>query len=120
MTRKELEKRLIGFAKNGYKINLLLSKTLKGNHMGDQIYRSSTSAALNYGEVQGAASRKDFIHKNRIVLKELREKIIALHIVQGTQINNNETLDSMIKENNELIAIFVKSIKTAENNSKKV
>lgn len=96
MTREEMEKR-------------------EGN-LGDQVFRSSSSAALNYGEVQGAASKKDFIHKNRIVLKELRETIIGLKLIKEMNILNPHTLDTTIKENNELIAIFVSAIKTAEEN----
>lgn len=115
MTRQELEKRLIQFAAAVYHINRSLSEKREGN-LGDQVFRSSSSAALNYGEVQGAASKKDFIHKNRIVLKELRETMIALKLIKEINILDPRVLDITIKENNELIAIFVSAIKTAEGN----
>ena len=113
MTRQELETRLIKFAAGVYKINRQLSEKREGN-LGDQVFRASSSAALNYGEVQGAASKKDFIHKNRIVLKELRETMIALKLIKEINIINTHMLDNELKENNELIAIFVSAIKTAE------
>lgn len=43
-----------------------MPKTEAGRHMGRQLLRSGTSAALHYGEVQGAESQADFIHKMRI------------------------------------------------------
>ncbi len=92
--------------------NSLLGKQIKG-----QIIRSGTSPALNYGEAQGAESTNDFIHKMRISLKELRETLVCLKIiVRKPLITPISKLDPIVKENNELIAIFVKSIKTAKTN----
>ena len=51
-----------------------LQNTKAGNHLGGQLVRSGTSPALNYGEAQSGESRKDFIHKIKVVLKELRER----------------------------------------------
>jgi len=50
-----------------------MPKTEAGRHMGKQLLRSGTAAALHYGEVQGSESTADFIHKMKIALKELRE-----------------------------------------------
>lgn len=70
---------------------------------------------MNYGEAQGAESRKDFIHKMRIILKELRESYICLEIIKETKLCRNEfKLNKAYKENNELISIFVKNIETAK------
>lgn len=64
----------------------------------------------------GAESRKDFIHKMKIVLNELRETLICLKIL--VRIKYIE-LDSPVgKECDELVAIFVKSIVTANKNTK--
>ena len=78
---------------------------------------SGISSALNYGESQGAESRKDFIHKLRIVLKELRETLVALKIVQRTNIvSDSDRISNLMAENIELISIFVRSIKTTRLN----
>lgn len=69
---------------------------------------------MNYGEAQSAGSRNDFIHKMKISFKELRETNICLKIVDRLRWFEPETLMIDIKECNELIAIFVKSINTAE------
>lgn len=94
-----------------------LPNTPVGNHLKGQIVRSSTSPALNYGEAQSAESRKDFIHKMSICLKELRETFVAIKIIKYSNISRNaEILDWCFKENNELISIFVKSIETTKKN----
>ena len=72
---------------------------------------------MDYGEAQGAESRKDFIHKMKIVLKELRESFVCIKIIQLSKLYRSENkLLKMKNENNELIAIFVKSIETAKKN----
>jgi four helix bundle protein len=109
----DLEERLIDFAVSVIKLVEDLPKTRTANHLGDQLLRSSTSPALNYGEAQGAESKKDFIHKMGIILKELRESKNNLKIMSRVGIVNGEQI---LKENSELIAIFTKSIETAKAN----
>lgn len=82
--------------------------------------RSGTSPALNYGEAQGAESTNDFIHKLKIILKELRETFVCLKIIKRKPlIEPNDDLENTYIENNELISIFVSSIKTAKRNKNK-
>ena len=53
----------------------------------------------------------------KICLKELRESLVNLRIQKGANlISDLKRLDIVIKENNELIAIFVSSIRTSQNN----
>jgi four helix bundle protein len=88
-----------------------------GRDYSDQLLRSGTSAALNYGEAQSAESRKDFIHKMKISLKELRETFICLKIIKEAQICvADDMLCSAINENGQLIGIFIKSVQTAHIN----
>ena len=111
-----LEDRLIDFALLVNKIIELLPDTYLGRNLSGQLIRSSTSPAFNYGEAQAASSTKDYIHKMRICLKELRETNVGLKIIdRGGLINNQELLDTAKKECGELIAIFVTSINTANN-----
>jgi four helix bundle protein len=69
----DLEGRLINFAVRIINIVEALPNTRAGNHIATQLVRCGTAAAPNYGEAQSAESRKDFIHKMKIALKELRE-----------------------------------------------
>jgi four helix bundle protein len=82
-------------------------------YFSDQLSRASVSAALNYGEAQAAESTKDFIHKMKISLKELRETLVCLKIINRSkyfsQINNGQVIQ---KEAEELVAIFVASMRT--------
>jgi len=117
MKRQDLATRLIDFSVLIHAItNAFYNKT--GNqHYTNQIIRSSSSSALNYGEALLAESKRDFIHKIRIALKELRETHFALQIIHKIHLCKSELLlIQAIKENNELISIFVKTIQTAEKN----
>jgi four helix bundle protein len=57
-----------------------LPKARAGNYIASQLIKSCISPTFNYGEVQGAESRNDFIHK-LVVLKELKECRTALKII---------------------------------------
>jgi len=114
----DLEERLINFASECIDIAEGLPKTLAGHHIASQLIRSSTSPALHYGEAQAAESRSDFIHKMKICLKELRETFNCLRLVQKKAWFKEPKLTAVISENNELISIFVSSLKTAQNNRK--
>jgi four helix bundle protein len=73
--------------------------------------------ALNYGEAQSAESRKDFIHKMKVVLKELGESFVCLKILfRIKSFKSEKEMTNAMKECDELISIFVKSIETAKRN----
>ena len=92
-------------------------KTIQGTILIKQLSRSGTSAALHYGEAQAAESRKDFVHKMKIVLKELRETSICLKLIdRAKRITKTDTLEKTKKENLELILIFISCIETAKKN----
>jgi four helix bundle protein len=116
----DLEDRLIDFSVSIINIVEKLPNTRTGNHIANQLVRCGTSPAPNYGEAQSAESRQDFIHKIKICLKELRETKIWLKVIQRKNlIKNNEEVEALLGECDELISIFVVSIKTAEKNKGK-
>ncbi len=120
MKKFDLEDWLIDFSVMIIKISINMLKSKTGNHLSGQVVRSGASVALNYGEAQSAESRKDFIHKMKIVLKELRETYVCLKIIDKSQLFKDTNLLNKVKvENNELISIFVKSVATAEANYSK-
>jgi len=111
----DLENRLLDYSVQIIKTVDLLSKTRAGNHVAGQLLRSGTSAYPNHGEAQAAESAKDFVHKLHISLKELRETHRWLKLIQRVPlVKNPEQLNAMIQETEELIKIFVASIKTAQ------
>ncbi|MBE9543636.1 MAG: four helix bundle protein [Proteobacteria bacterium] len=116
----DLEERLIDFAVRIIRMAESLPKTRVGNHITGQLIRCGTSPAPNYGEAQSAESRADFVHKMKVCLKELREtRVWLLMIVRAKLIKPTSKLDLLIQETNELISIFVTSIRTAKKAKKK-
>ena len=114
-----LEERLIEFASRIIELVESLPKTPAAKHMGSQLLRSGTAPALNYGEAQSAESPEDFLHKMKICLKELRETIINLKIINKRQWFPEKRLQLLLAENSELIAIFTASTKTVSNRIRK-
>ena len=76
--------------------------------------RSGTSPLPNHGEAQAAESAKDFVHKLKICLKELRESWRWLLLIQRMPLLRPRLVEALVKETDELIRIFVRSIQTAE------
>ena len=112
--RRELEDRLIELGVRVIRVVDALPDTKAGHHIGTQMIRSGTSPAPNYAEAQDAESKADFIHKVKIILKELREtRVWLLMIVKAGLIKPASRLNSVLDECNQLIAIFVKSARTA-------
>ena len=109
----KLEERLIDFAVRIVNLSASLPKTPAGKHIAGQIMRSGTSPAPNYGEARGAESHADFIHKLRIVLKELNETKIWLRVIERSQMLRKELMSDIVGENKELCRIFTASLRTA-------
>lgn len=122
MKTNDLEDRIINFAV--LIINLIeeVKTNYAGNYYSHQLIRSSGSPALNYGEARSAESHKDFVHKMGICLKELRESYNCLKIIDRANlyIGSQEKLDKVLDENNQLISIFVASIKTSKSKNSKI
>jgi len=117
MNKFDLEDRLINFAVSVINVCAELENSKAGNHIAGQLLRSGTSPALNYGEAQSGESRKDFVHKIKIVLKELRESLVSLKIIERANLSSSiVNVLKVQKECNELISIFVKSVETAQKN----
>ena len=116
----DLEERLINYGVLILEIADCLPDDKGINHLANQIIRSGTAPSLMYGEAQSSESRKDFIHKMRLPLKELRETYNCLKILSRMNCINtkSERLTMALVESNELISIFTKSIGTAIKNSK--
>ncbi|KAB8151705.1 four helix bundle protein [Kordia sp. TARA_039_SRF] len=114
MKSNQLEDRLIEFSVNVINCCKKADDSFASQHLVKQLIRSATSVALNYGEARSAESSRDFLHKMKLCLKELRESIVNMKILKQAQlIKDKEIINRLIDENNQLISIFVASIKTA-------
>jgi len=114
----DLEERLLEFASAVIDLSEKLPNTRPGNHIAGQILRSGTSPFSNHGEAESAESRDDFIHKLKICLKELREtRRWACLIQRKSWVKNDAMLAFVLSESDELIRIFMSSIRTAQQNA---
>ncbi|PKN30386.1 MAG: four helix bundle protein [Deltaproteobacteria bacterium HGW-Deltaproteobacteria-21] len=109
----ELEDRLIAFAVEIIRLAEEVPRTRSGLHITGQLIKCGTSPAANYGEAQSAESSTDFVHKMKVCLKELRETRIWLKMIVKAKLLDSSRPQVLIQESNELISIFVSSIRTA-------
>jgi four helix bundle protein len=109
----EIQRRLINFAARTTRVAKMLPKTDEGRYISQQLMRSGLATAPNYAEARAAESRADFIHKLRIVLKELNEAKSWLEQIVANGLFSRDKMTRIIAENQELIWIIASSIKTA-------
>ena len=113
----DLEDRLLEYGASIVRLVEEMPSTRSASHVGGQLLRSGTSPLFNHGEAQAAESPKDFVHKMKVCLKELRESQRALRLIKKVPLTDNSAdLDPVLRETDELIRIFVASIRTAEKN----
>jgi four helix bundle protein len=113
----DLEERLLEFASVIIDVSEKLPNTRAGNHVAGQLLRSGTSPCSNHGEAESAESAEDFIHKMKVCLKELRETRRWLRlVVRKHWLGEDVQLKWAAGEVEELIRIFVASVRTARHN----
>jgi four helix bundle protein len=114
--RFDLEERLLEYAVRIIRLVDALPGSRAGRHVADQLLRCGTSPLANHGELQAAESRRDFIHKLGICLKEIREARRWLRLVHRVPLLSPSKIDPLLGETEALIKIFSASIRTAEKN----
>lgn len=113
----DIERRLVLFAVRIIKLCNALPNTPVGRQLSGQLVRSGTSPAFNYGEARSAESRRDFVHKMRIVHKELNESRINLEIIELSELLPASQMGDIRDECAQLCRIIGKSISTAISNN---
>lgn len=119
MDRNELAERTKRFHINVIKICSLLPKNVAAYEIARQLIRSAGSVGANYRASKRAKSTNDFIYKIEIVLEESDESHYWLTIIRDAELLNVPLLHELIKEANELTAIFAATDKTAKLNRNK-
>ncbi|MCY2977065.1 MAG: four helix bundle protein [Planctomycetota bacterium] len=112
----DIEERLLDFAVRIGKAIDALPDTRLGRHIAGQLVRSGTSPAPNYAEACAAESKKDFIHKLAIVLKELRESSVWIRLIVKSELIPEQRLEQLRDECDQLCKIIAKSLVTAKSN----
>ena len=118
MKDENLKERTKHFALRIISLYSSLPKRPETQVIGKQILRSGTSIGANYREGCRARSAQEFIAKLGICLQELEETAYCLELLVDSSLVEQDVIDPVSKENNELTAIFVSSIKTAKKNMK--
>jgi four helix bundle protein len=108
-----IQRRLIKFGGRTARVAKLLPRTEEGRYISQQLLRAGLAAAANYAEARGAESRADFIHKLRVVLKELNETHSWLEQIVENGLFSRDKMSALIAENQELRWIFAASLRTA-------
>lgn len=111
---EDLEERLLDFAARVGKVVDALPSTRLGRHIASQLVRSGTSPAPNYSEACAGESKKDFIHKLGIALKELRESRSWIKLILKAELLPEPRMSDLLDEVCQLCNIIGKSIVTAK------
>ena len=101
------------FALRILKLYQSLPKTGEAHILGKQALRSGTSIGANYCAACRGRSRAEFVAKLGIILEEADETVFWLDLLQESAIFPESKLKDLCKEANELVAIFVASVRTA-------
>jgi len=113
MNEALMKKRTKEFAKNIVRLCRRLPDNREGKLIGDEIFRSGTSVAASCRAACKAWSKAEFISKLSIAQEEADKTLFWLDLIKEIKIVDNTLLDSLMKENDEIIAIIVSSIKTS-------
>jgi four helix bundle protein len=114
----QIEDRLIDFGAQIIFLTDKLPSSRASQHIAQQMLRSGTSPAPNYGEARGAESRADFIHKLDIALKELNETKVWLKMILRARLASLETVGVVLDECLQLSRVLNASVQTARRNAR--
>lgn len=117
MKGDDITERLIGFAVQVITVVDSLPDTPTGKHLAQQLLRSGTSPGANYEEARGAESKRDFLHKLGISLKELQESRYWLKVILRSDLAARVPVEGVVQEAEELVRIIGTSQRTARTNS---
>ncbi len=109
-----MKQRTKEFAKRTIKLCRNPPKTEEGRLIGKQLFRSGTSVGANYRAACRGRSKAGFVSKLGICLEEADESLYWMEILAETEIMKADVLTPLMKEADELVAIFVASLNTAK------
>ena len=115
----DIQARLIDFAVESIRLSSSLIGSKEERHVAGQILRNGTSPAPNYGEARAAESDNDFVHKLRVVLKELNETGVWLEIIRRSGMATTQELAGIGAECDELSRIIGASVRTVSRKNTK-
>ncbi|OFX58011.1 MAG: hypothetical protein A2046_07030 [Bacteroidetes bacterium GWA2_30_7] len=113
MNKEDLKKRTKAFAVRVFKFLMTLEKNKANDVITYQLFKSSFSVAANYRAACRGKSSADFLNKLKVVDEEADESSFWLEFINELEIKcNKDELNFLLKEADELVAIFSAAIKT--------
>lgn len=112
MTQNELKKRTKEFAVRIVNFIDTLPNNRKGWTVGDQLIRSGTSVGANYRAACRSKTKPTFIHKIGVVEEEADESVLWLELLEECKLGDETERTALLKEANELTAIFTATSKS--------
>ncbi|MEK7440527.1 MAG: four helix bundle protein [Chloroflexota bacterium] len=103
---RNIQERTFEFAVRVVKLVDRLPKTTSGMQLGRQLVASGTSVGANMQEADGAETKKDFVHKTGVALKEAKESHFWLRVIDATLLQKDSEVKSMVQEARELSLII--------------
>ncbi len=116
---RDLKLRTKQFALRIIRLCSTLARSGPADVIGRQLVRSGTSVGAQYREAHRGRSTAEFISKLECVIQELDETAYWLELLAEAGIVTPAKLSSLLAEANELMAIFVASVRTAKNNKRR-
>jgi four helix bundle protein len=113
MNPQQLKDRTKRFAVDVISFCRELPTTLDARRCGSQLLDSATSLAANYRAACRGRSRAEFVSKLGIVVEEADESLFWLELMVEAGITSKARVEKLMKEADELTAIFVASRNTA-------
>ncbi len=113
MNESDLKKRTKQFGLRIIRLVESLPSTQTARTIGNQLLRSGMSVGANYRAACRGRSKADFVAKAGISLEEADECLYWMEMLQEAGIIPADKLKDLMKEADELVAIFTASIKTA-------
>lgn len=113
----DLRVRTKAFALRIVRLYVALPKSMEAQVIGKQVLRSGTSVGAHYREATRARSTAEFVSKIEGGLQELEETIYWLELLADAEIVSAARMSELSREADELIAIFVSSVKTVKERS---
>ena len=107
------------FAIRIYKLYKYLCEEKREYVFAKQILRSGTSIGANLSEAQYSISKKEFLVKSTISLKECAETEYWLDLLKETGILSIEQYNDLINDNKELLRLLISTTKKIKANIKK-
>ena len=116
MTSEELKQRTKTFALRVIRLVENLPNNMTGKVLGNQLIRSATSVGANYRAACRSRSKQEFVSRIKVVEEEADESLFWLELIMEKNIFKLEKINGLIKEADELTAIFTSTNKTAKVN----